>query len=402
MTKEIKMHSSDDPIAQLQRQFEAFKAAQDERLSALASGRDDVVIADKVDRIDRALGETKAAIDRLAMAHRRPSLTADPAVNEHKSAWGAYLRRGEESAMAKLETKALSVGSGADGGYLAPADLDRLIESRLRQVSPMRAIASVRQTAGNIFKKPVSLSNAATGWAAETGERTTTNSPQLAMIDFPTAELYANLAATQALLDDAFVNVEDWIAEEVEQAFAGQERAAFISGNGTNQPKGFLSYAIVADANHAWDKIGYLATGAAGAFPATGAVDKLLDLVYAPRAEFRQGARFVMNRKTVSAIRKLKDADNRYIWQPESQSAGASILGYPVTEIEDMPDIAADAYAVAFGDFQRAYLIVDRAGVRVLRDPYSAKPYVLFYVTKRVGGGMQNFDAIKLLKFAAT
>jgi HK97 family phage major capsid protein len=237
---------------------------------------------------------------------------------------------------------------------------------------------------------------------AETGERTQTTSPQLAMIEFPTAELYANLAATQVLLDDAFVNVDEWIAGEVDTAFSAQERSAFISGNGTNKPKGLLSYTLIAEASHTWDKIGYIATGAAGAFPTTGAVDKLLDLAYAPRAEFRQNARFVLNRKTLSAIRKLKDADNRYIWQPESQQAGATILGYPVTEIEEMPDIGADAFAIAFGDFARGYMIVDRAGVRVLRDPYSAKPYVLFYVTKRVGGGVQNFDAIKLMKFAAS
>jgi HK97 family phage major capsid protein len=188
----------------------------------------------------------------------------------------------------------------------------------------------------------------------------------------------------------------------VEEAFAAQERAAFVSGNGTNKPKGFLAGTIVAEASHAWDKLGYIASGAAGAFAASNPVDKLLDLAYAPRAEFRQNGRFVMNRKTVSAIRKLKDGDGRYIWQPETQGPGATILGYPVTEIEDMPDIGADAYAVAFGDFARGYLIADRAGVRVLRDPYTAKPYVMFYVTRRVGGGVQNFDAIKLMKFAAS
>ena len=210
------------------------------------------------------------------------------------------------------------------------------------------------------------------------------------------------VAATQALLDDAYVNVEAWIAEEVEQAFAAQERAAFVSGDGTNKPKGFLAYDKIADASHAWDKVGFILSGGAGAFAASNPVDRLLDLAYAPRAEFRQNGRFVMNRKTVSAIRKLKDGDVRYVWQPETQGAGASILGYPVTEIEDMPDIAADAFAIAFGDFQRFYLVVDRAGVTVLRDPFTNKPYVMFYVTKRVGGGVQNFDAVKLMKFAAS
>jgi HK97 family phage major capsid protein len=266
----------------------------------------------------------------------------------------------------------------------------------------MRQIATVRTTSATVFKKPISVTAAGTGWAAETADRTQTASPSLALMEFPTAELYANLAATQALLDDAFVNVEEWIATEVEEAFAAQERAAFVSGNGTNKPKGFLSYTMVDDANHTWDKIGFVLSGAAGAFATTDPVDKIIDLAYAPQPQFRQNARFAMNRKTVSAVRKLKDADNRYIWQPTIGAAEATILGYPVTELEEMPDIAANSFSMAFGDFARAYLIVDRAGVQVLRDPFTAKPYVLFYVTKRVAGGIQNFDAIKLMKFAAT
>ena len=402
MRKETKMAREDAPQHDaLLQAFADFRAANDARLAAIEGGRADVLLEEKVDRIDRALVEQKAALDRIARAQNRPGL-GEPAVSEHKAAWGAYLRRGDESALARLETNALSVGSGADGGYVVPPELDRMIEQRLVQVSPMRAIATVRTTSATVFKKPVSTTQAAVGWAAETGARAATASPVLAALEFPTAELYANIAATQALLDDAYVNVEAWIAEEVEQAFAAQERAAFVSGDGTNKPKGFLAYDKIADASHAWDKVGFILSGGAGAFAASNPVDRLLDLAYAPRAEFRQNGRFVMNRKTVSAIRKLKDGDVRYVWQPETQGAGASILGYPVTEIEDMPDIAADAFAIAFGDFQRFYLVVDRAGVTVLRDPFTNKPYVMFYVTKRVGGGVQNFDAVKLMKFAAS
>ena len=402
MRKATKMAAAPVGDDALMRAFAEFKTANDARLDAIERGRVDVLSDEKIDRIDRALVEQKAALERLALSQRRPALAQDAPASEHKAAWHSYLRRGDENALARLELKTLSVGSNADGGYIAPPELDRLVEARLREVSPMRTIATVRTTSATVFKKPVSITHAATGWAAETGARATTASPTLASIDFPTAELFANLAATQTLLDDAYVNIEEWIAEEVEQAFAAQERAAFVSGDGSNKPKGFLASTIVAEASHAWDKLGYIASGAAGAFPASNAVDKLLDLAYAPRAEFRHNGRFVMNRKTVAAIRKLKDADGRYIWQPEQQGAGSTILRYPVTEIEDMPDIAADAYAIAFGDFARGYLIVDRAGVRVLRDPYSSKPYVLFYVTKRVGGGVQNFDAIKLMKFAVS
>ncbi|MCR6646547.1 MAG: phage major capsid protein [Terricaulis sp.] len=383
------------------RAFEEFKSANDARLAALEKGRGDVLLEEKVDRIDRALTEQKSLLERAALAGRRPGLGADPAVSEHKSAWNSYLRRGDVSALAQFESKALSiVGSpagGQDGGYVAPPELDRLIESRLKQVSPMREIATVRTTGANVFKKPISLTAAGAGWVAETGTRTQTSSPTLALLEFPTAELYANLAATQTLLDDSFVNLEEWIASEVEEAFAGQERAAFVSGDGDGEPKGFLDYDLVVEASHVWGKIGMVKTGADASFGTT-PVDKLIDLIYAPKSQFRQNARFVLNRKTVSAVRKLKDGDDRYIWEP-NDSGGSSLLGYPITEIEDMPDIAADAPAIAFGDFARGYLIVDRAGVRVLRDPYSAKPYVLFYVTKRVGGGVQNFDAIKALVF---
>lgn len=384
----------------LMRAFEEFKAANDARLAAIERNRADVVLEQKVDRIDRALAEQKSLIERAALAGRRPGLAPDPATSEHKSAWQAYLRRGDISALTQFESKALSAGSDPDGGYVAPPELDRMIESRLRQVSPMREIATVRTTGAAVFKKPISLTAAGTGWVAETGARAETTSPTLALMEFPTAELYANLAATQTLLDDAYVNLEEWIAGEVEEAFAGQERAAFVSGDGADKPRGFLDYDLVAEGSHVWGKIGYVATGVDAAFGTT-PVDKIIDLIYTPKTQFRQNARFVMNRKTVSAVRKIKDVDGRYIWEP-NDAGGATLLGYPITEIEDMPDIAASSASIAFGDFGRGYLIVDRAGLRVLRDPYSAKPYVLFYVTKRVGGGVQNFDAIKALKFGAS
>jgi HK97 family phage major capsid protein len=385
------------------RAFEAFKDSNDERLAAIEAGRADVLLEEKVDRIDRALTEQKTAIERLALAARRPALAPEvAALSEHKAAWSLYLRRGDDSNLSRLEAKALSAGSDPDGGYVAPPELDRMIEARLRNVSPMRQIATVRTTGATVFRKPISITAAGTGWVSETGARAQTATPTLSLLDFPTAELYANLAATQTLLDDAFVNIEEWIADETEDAFAGQERAAFVTGDGSDKPKGFLAYTAAADASHAWGDIGYIASGAAGAFAASDPVEKLIDLAYAPRAEFRQNGRFAMNRKTLAAVRKLKDANDSYIWQPADAGASSTVLGYPVTELEDMPDIGANSLSIAFGDFARFYLIVDRAGVRVLRDPYSAKPYVLFYVTKRVGGGVQNFDAVKLMKFAAS
>jgi HK97 family phage major capsid protein len=284
-----------------------------------------------------------------------------------------------------------------------PLEIERTIDRVLAKASPIRSIAGVRQIGAATYRKPINIVEAASGWVGETGAVATTAAPTLAALDFPAMELYAMPAATQALLDDSQVDIEQWLADEVQIVFAEQEGAAFVNGTGVNQPKGFLQYTAVADASYSWGNIGYVASGAAGAFASSNPSDALLDLCYAPRQGYRANGRWVMNRKTEAAIRKFKDSTGNYIWQPGAAAGQpATVLGYPVTEVEDMPDIAANSFAIAFGDFARGYLIVDRVGIRVLRDPYSSKPYVLFYTTKRVGGGVQNFEAIKLMKFAAS
>ncbi|MEQ1931159.1 MAG: phage major capsid protein [Parvularculaceae bacterium] len=384
--------------------FESFKEANDQRLSALeTTKRDDVVLSDKIERLNKSLDTQSQKIERMALAGQRPAKGAPTlAVDEKKAAFRAYMRAGDPSGLAALETKALSAGVSEEGGYLAPDETERLIAAALKQVSPIRSIATVREIGGNVFKKPVSQGETASGWVGETAARPQTATPSLQSLDFPTMELYAMPAASQTLLDDAVVDIEAWLASEVEAEFAAQEGAAFVNGDGVARPRGFLSYPIVENATQGFGEIGYIATGAAGAFAAANPSDKLLDLIYAGKQAYRANGRFVMNRSVVGAIRKFKDADGNYIWQPSTEAGEPStLLGFPVTEAEDMPNIAANSHSVAFGDFQRGYLVVDRAGVRVLRDPYSAKPYVLFYTTRRVGGGVQNFDAIKVLKFSA-
>ena len=387
--------------------FEAFKETNDRRLGEIEQKLTaDVVTRDKVDRINRAMDEHKRVLDGLALKKARPALggagEGSPEAAEHKAAFSAYMRRGDESALRALEGKAMSVGSAADGGYLVPPEADTEIGRRLSAASPIRALATVRQVSGAVLKKPFATSGMACGWVAETASRPQTNAAQLAELSFPTMELYAMPAATAALLDDAAVDVESWIASEVDIVFGEQEGTAFVSGDGTNKPKGFLSYTNVADSGWSWGNIGYIATGAAGAFKENGPSDTLIDTVYALKAGHRQNASFVMNRKTQAAIRKFKDADGNYLWRPPATPGqAASLMGFSIAEAEDMPDVAADSFSIAFGDFRAGYLVVDRTGVRVLRDPYSAKPYVLFYTTKRVGGGVQNFEAIKLVKFAA-
>ncbi len=382
--------------------FEAFKGANDARLDEIErKASADTLLEEKVARIDQAVAGAQARLDRIVSEGRRPELAPGNGLAvqpEVKAAFDGYMRAG-----AMLEVKAGLSTAPTSGGYVVPEQTERAIERRLMAGSPMREIATVRTVAAGVFRKPVSIAGVGSGWVAETAARPQTDPATLALLEFPSADLYACPAATQTLLDDALVDLDEWLAAEVEDAFAAQETEAFVNGDGANKPRGFLDYDVVADAEQEWGEIGYVASGAAGGFATTSPTDRLIDLVYAPKAQYRPNARFVMNRRTVSAVRKFKDADGNYIWQP-AQRAGetASLLGYPLTEIETMPDVAANATAIAFGDFRRGYLIVDRAGVRVLRDPYSAKPYVLFYTTRRVGGGVQDFDAIKVMKFAAT
>ena len=390
--------------------FEAFKDVNDRRLGEIEQKLTaDVVTRDKMDRINRAVDEQKKLLDQMLLKKARPAVGSggghelSPEAEEHKAAFDAYVRRGDEAGLRELEAKAFSAGTGADGGYLVPPETDTEIGRRISIASPMRALSTVRTVSTAVLKKPFAASGLSTGWVAETAGRPQTNTPQLSELSFPTMELYAMPAATQALLDDSAVDIEAWIAGEVDLVFAEQEGDAFIRGDGNNRPKGFLSYTAVAEGAWTWGNLGYVATGAAGAWKTTGPSDTLVDVIYALKAGHRQNGTFMMNRKTQADVRKFKDADGNYLWRPPA-SAGqpASLMGFPIAEAEEMPDVGANALAVAFGDFRAGYLVVDRAGVRILRDPYSAKPYVLFYTTKRVGGGVQNFEAIKVVKFAAS
>lgn len=379
-TIETKMVSDDFAAT-----FAAFRDANDERLSEIEkkTAADPLLVA-KVDRLNKRL-------ETLSISLSQPSATTMQ--TETKTAWSRFIRTGDETAL--IEAKSLSSLDG-DGGYVAPIETENMIDRVLEEASPIRRIATVRKIGTGLFHKPVSTSQAAAGWAGETDARPETTAPTLKLLEFPAGELYAMPAATQALLDDSVADVDAWLAEEVRDVFAAQETAAFVGGDGSNKPKGFLSYQGGADA------LQEILTGAAGDFVAGDQYDTLMALTYSLKSRYRPGSSFVMNRRTLSSIRTIKDADGNYVWTPGQEAGNPStLLGYPVVEAEDMPDIASGSMAVAFGDFRRGYLIADRQGVRVLRDPYSAKPYVLFYTTKRVGGGVQDKDAIALMKFAA-
>ena len=304
---------------------------------------------------------------------------------------------------ATVEMKAFTGVSGDAGGYAVPREIDREIDALLKGASPIRSIANVVKVGSAGYRKLVTTGGTPSGWASETGARTETATPAFQEIAPPMGELYANPSASQAMLDDAQFDVEDWLAGEIAAEFAKAEGAAFVNGNGTSKPRGFLQQptAATADGVRAFGTLQYVASGAAADF-GTNPQERLIDLVQSLRAPYRQGAAFVMNASTLARIRKFKTSDGAFVWQP-SLAAGqpATLLGYPVVEAEDMPDVAANALSIAFGNFRLGYLIAERSETAILRDPYSNKPFVNFYATKRIGGCVTNSEAIKVMKIAA-
>ena len=336
----------------------------------------------------------------------RPALsTAATEEAPHQKAFAAYLRSGDDDALRGLvlEGKALNTAVAAEGGYLVDPQTSETIRGVLMSTASIRQIANVVNVEATSFDVLVDHTEMGSGWATETANASETTTPQIERISIPLHELSAMPKASQRLLDDSAFDIEGWLAGRIADKFARAEAAAFVSGDGIDKPKGFLTHTTVANATWAWGSLGYVATGAVGDFASTNASDAIVDLVYALEAEYRANAAFVMNSKTAGAVRKMKDADGRFLWS-DGLAAGepARLMGYPVLIAEDMPDIAADAYAIAFGDFKNGYTIAERPDLRILRDPFSAKPHVLFYATKRVGGDVSDFAAIKLLKFAAS
>ncbi|PVE59304.1 phage major capsid protein [Arthrobacter sp. TPD3018] len=326
----------------------------------------------------------------------RPALDG-ARVEQADGAFAGFVRTGTV-----LEMKAFTGVTGDAGGYAVPREVDGEIAKVLKSISPIRAIANVVTVGSAGYRKLITTGGTPSGWAAETAARPETASPVFAELVPPMGELYANPSASQAMLDDAAFDVEAWLAGEIATEFARAEGAAFVGGTGVNRPKGFLTAPIstAKDAARPLGTLQYLPSGAAEDF-GTAPDERLLDLVHALRAPYRQGASFVMNANTLARIRKFKTADGMPLWQP-SLAAGqpATLLGYPVVEAEDMPDIAANALSIAFGNFQAGYLIAERGETAILRDPYSNKPFVSFYATKRVGGCVADSAAIKLMKIA--
>lgn len=350
--------------------------------------------------------ERLTMLNAKTMSYGRPALSAQAEVDvPHKKAFGAYLRTGDDDGLRglTLEGKALSSAVAADGGYLLDPQTADTIRSMLVSTSSLRAIANVAQIDATSFDVVIDRSEVGSGWATEAAAQAETSTPTIERISIKLHELSAMPKASQRLLDDSAFDVEGWLAGKIATRFIRAEAAAFINGDGVDKPKGFLLPGKVTNASWTWGSLGYVPSGAAADFPTTNAVDCIVNLVYALGADYRANATFVMNSKTAGAVRKMKDADGRFLWSDGLAAAEpARLMGYPVLICEDMPDIAANAYAIAFGDFNAGYTIAERPDLRILRDPFSAKPNVLFYASKRVGGDVTDFAAIKLLKFATT
>ncbi|MFT5786014.1 MAG: HK97 family phage major capsid protein [Ascidiaceihabitans sp.] len=352
--------------------------------------------------IETKLQQTEERLNMLDRktntALRTPLAGATDIGAPHQKAFNAYLRSGDDDALRGLEVevKGLSTVVNSDGGYLVDPQTSEIVKSVLNATASIRAIASVVHVEATSYDVLVDHSDVGTGWATETSTVTEGATPQIDRITIPLHELSALPKTSQRLLDDSAFDIEGWLAGRIADKFARAEAASFVNGDGIDKPKGFLAHTAVDDGIWAWGNLGYVPTGVDGDVTA----ESIIDVVYALGAEYRANAAFVMNSKTAGLVRKLKDNDGRFLWS-DGLAAGqpATLMGYPVLVAEDMPDASTDGYAIAFGDFTAGYTVAERPDLRVLRDPFSAKPHVLFYATKRVGGDVSDFAAIKLLKF---
>ena len=312
---------------------------------------------------------------------------------EYRGALGVFLRRGEHT-LNPDEAKALAVGSDPDGGYWVTPEVGRMVTGKIFESSPVRQSAAVQTIGSASLEIPIDDDEAAAVWVSETEARAETATPKIRKKEIVAHEMSAEPRSTQKLLDDANVNVEEWLAGKVASKFARTEATAFVNGTGVGQPRGILTY----PAGTASGQIEQVNSGSASTL--TG--DGLIDLVAAVKAPYLDGAVWMMKRSTAAVAQKLKDGQGNYLWQ-ESLIAGqpSRLLGHSVVYADDVPAVAADALAIIFGNFRAAYTIVDRFGIRVLRDPFTSKPWIKFYTTKRVGGDVVNFEALKIQKIAA-
>jgi HK97 family phage major capsid protein len=383
--------------------WEQFKQINDARLRDIErKGHADPLYQEHLGNISSALDNYKQRLDHIETAYNRPVLggdegrkASDPVSGEYGKAFRSYLRKGMDAGLEALQTKALSVGSDPDGGYLVTPTMSSKIVQAIFETSPMRQLAAVEIISSDALELIDDHDQAAAGWTSETGAISETSTPTLAKRNIPTHELYAQPKATQKLVDDSAIDIENWLSNKIADIFARKENTSFVGGNGVGQPRGILTYA----AGTSWGKIEQINSGTNGVVTA----DAIINLFYSLKDVYSKRASFFMNRTVVQAVRLLKQTStNQYLWQPGLASGSPdTLMGVPVYMAADMPVAATGSLSVAVSDFKSAYQIVDRRGIRILRDPFTEKPFVKFYATKRVGGDVINFEAIKLMKLSA-
>ena len=380
---------------------ESFIKSNDERLAALEKkGAGKADLDEKVNRMNAEISSLEDKLGSLNAALRRPATDGSKSSysTAHQKAFQTYIRSGLETDLVEEGQKALSVGSEPDGGYLAPAEVSSQMIKTLEDHSPFRKLATVITIGSDALDMMVDRESFGAGWVAEAAQRDETDTAKFAKIRIPTHEQYAEPRITQKLLDDANIDIEAWMLDKIAAKMASDESQAFVKGDGQGRPKGFLSYPTGKN----WGVIQAHSTGKDAAFDEDFAESVLLDTVYSLKAVYLNEASWVMSRSTLAMIRKMRTENGQPLWQPSLMLGQPStLLGYPVHALEDMPVVAKDSLSIAFGNFKQAYTIVDRQGLRILRDPFTSKPYVKFYTTKRVGGDVTNFEALKLIKFSA-
>jgi HK97 family phage major capsid protein len=428
-------HDVQNTLYDLGRSFEAFKEKNDQRLREISrTGSADPSTEAAVNRLNAEItraqesySATQKRMDQFETAMSRSPLgmvKSDEhaelatfalerkrhyggdldvgAYRNYKSAFRQYLRKNNAGSGVD-EVKALSVGSDPDGGFAVTPDMSGRIISIIQETSPVRQVANVVTIGTDALEGVNDLSESTSGWVGELDARNETSTPKIGEWRIPVYEQYAEPRATQKLLDDAMFDIEAYLAGKIADRLSRMENAAFINGNGNKKPRGFLTYSAGVPSSSNFSVIEQVPTGGAGAFATTNPGDSLINFVYSLKAPYRDKAVFMMKRATLAEVRKLKDGQGNYLWQPDFQmKQGGTLLGFDVVEAEDMPAIGASSLSIAFGDFNAGYQIVDRQGIRILRDSFTAKPYVKFYTTKRVGGDVVNFEAIKLLRFSVS
>jgi len=404
--KLTKSQSTEEVDAKLAKINDELSATSKELKELTLKSQRPVMSAEKADEAETALKSFNLAAKAAAMESGRPvtELTADQYA-DYKAVYAKYIRKGE-SALTEAERKTVNVGTATQGGYLVGHEMEAGIDRVVQRYSSMRQVARVINIGSATYKKLVKTTG--TSGATRGGENTTPSngtSPSWVELEFKPGTYISEQRITSEALEDATIDVGSDLETEIGIEFAEMEGSDFISGNGINGPRGLTDYTNVANSSYSWGNVGYVASGNASSWAASNPSDYLIDLVHSLKRQYRAGASFIMNDTTLGSIRKLKDGQGNYLWgmTRESFMAGAvgTLLGYPVVTDDFMPDIGANTFPIAFGDFKQAYYVIDRKGVSVLRDPAGAFPHVRFLTRRRVGGGIAKFEAVKLFKIAA-